>query len=195
MCSSDLITAQKKTGEAMRWSYIREYQEGNGFTGGGEGSIINTERGMANGQRAPRYHILTEEEQANIVKDASDIGIPSEMLRFNKGNRTGYLESIDAINIRGDILPDSMSTTARDRMSSRAVLAHEYYGHRENSPSEYAIGDWRDEYRASRTAAISTPNLTERERADLMVDAYDRAREAGQPLEYDEEARMIIYGY
>jgi len=28
-----------------------------------------------------------------------------------------------------------------------------------------------------------------------MIDAYDRAREAGKMMEYDETARRIIYGY
>ena len=80
-------------------------------------------------------------------------------------------------------------------MSPRAVLAHEYYGHLMNYPSEYDIGDWRDEYKASRDAALNAPGLSEKERQDLMVDAYDRAVEAGVTLEHDEEARRIIYGY
>ena len=62
-------------------------------------------------------------------------------------------------------------------------------------PSKYKVGDWRDEYNASRNAAINTPNLTEQERADLMVDAYDRAKEAGVDLQFDDIARRIIYGF
>lgn len=80
-------------------------------------------------------------------------------------------------------------------MSQRAVLAHEHYGHMAHHPSEYPIGDWRDEFRASYAAAINAPNLSDMDRALLMVDAYDRAREAGNPLEYDKTARRIIYGY
>ena len=80
-------------------------------------------------------------------------------------------------------------------MSVRAVLAHEYYGHRANSPSEYPVDNWRDEFRASYDAAVNAPNLSDRDRADLMVDAYDRARENGDMIEYDEMARRIIYGY
>ena len=62
-------------------------------------------------------------------------------------------------------------------------------------PSEYEPNDWRDEYRASYRAAFDTPNLTDHERALLIIDAYDRAREAGEPLEYSEEARRILFGY
>lgn len=87
------------------------------------------------------------------------------------------------------------SIITRDRMSSRAVLAHEYYGHYKSHPSEYDPGDWRDEFRASYNAVVNTPNLTDEERAHLMLDAYDRAKEAGQFNGYDETARRIIYGY
>ena len=79
-------------------------------------------------------------------------------------------------------------------MSTKAVLAHEYYGHYMHHPSEYQIGDWRDEYRASREAALKAPNLSVEDRAYLMIDAYDRQKEAGVFEEYDEIARRIIYG-
>ena len=80
-------------------------------------------------------------------------------------------------------------------MSQKAVLAHEYYGHFMNDPSPYPIGDWRDEFQASYNAAVKTPNLSDEDRRDLMVDAYDRAREAGAFNGYDELARRIIYGF
>lgn len=152
-------------------------------------------RSMAMGFRKPASHILTEEEIASIQADAKAIQIPIGMLCFNAGRHTGFVDDLEVINIRGDILPDPDSTIARDRMPQRAVLAREYYGHYANHPSEYDIGDWRDEFRASYDAAVKAPNLTEEERALLMIDAYDRAREAGQALEYDETARRVIYGY
>ena len=190
------ITRQEQIGEEMKWRYIREdYQGLNSLANNDGNGIIKSERGMANGQRTPRYYVLTDADVEQILQEASSIGIPKEILQINKGKRTGYVEEYDVINVRGDVMPDPDSSSARDRMSSRAVLAHEYYGHRANSPSEYAINDWRDEYRASRDAAINAPNLTDRKRADLMVDAYDRAREAGHPMEYDEIARRIVYGY
>lgn len=147
------------------------------------------------GFRKPASHILTEKEIDSIKADALTILIPISILRFNAGSRTGFNDDLMAINIRGDILPDLDSTIARDRMSQRAVMAHEYYGHCKNHPSEYDIGDWRDEFRASYDAAVNTPNLSDKERAMLMIDAYDRASEAGTILEYDETARRIIYGY
>ena len=156
--------------------------------------IIN-ERGMSMGLRRSASHILTEEEIAGILKDAKVLGIDESILLMNTGSRTGFVDYKQAIHIRGDILPDLDSPVARDRMSQRAVLAHEYYGHFLNHPSEFDFGDWRDEFRASYDAAVKAPNLSDADRAYLMIDAYDRAREAGEFLDYDEIARRIIYGY
>lgn len=146
------------------------------------------------GLRQPASRILTDEEIESIKKDSKALGIDDKLLRFNQGSATGFLDSRRCINVRGDILPDNDSKIARDRMSQRAVLAHEYYGHFLHHPSEYNIGDWRDEFRASYDAAVIAPNLADEDRALLMIDAYDRAREAGQILDYDETARRIIYG-
>lgn len=164
------------------------------FTNADERGIINT-RNMAMGLRQPASHILTDNEIASIKEDAKALGIDEALLRFNTGNRTGFSDDSEIIEICGDVLPDVSSKIARDCMSKRAVLAHEYYGHYMNHPSEYDIGDWRDEFRASYDAAVKAPNLTDKDRAYLMIDAYDRAREAGQILEYDETARRIIYGF
>ena len=164
-------------------------------------SIINNQRdfssarNMANGSRMSRDHIITEEEEALIRKEAKALGIPEEMLAFNEGARTGFKDSTYIINIRGDILPDVTSTQARDILSIRAVLAHEYYGHAAFHPSSFEIGDWRDEFRASYFAAINAPNLSANDRRLLMLDAYDRAREANIFLEYSPKAKKIIYGY
>ncbi len=73
-------------------------------------------------------------------------------------------------------------------------MAHEYYGHYKNNPSNFDIGDWRDEFRASYCAALNTPNLTDEERALLMLDAFDRAKDMGIVVEYNDKARRIIYG-
>jgi hypothetical protein len=92
------------------------------------------------------------------------------------------------------VLPDVDSAHPRDRLSARAVLAHEYYGHYCFSPSAFEATDWRDEMRASYIAAIRAPNLTEDDRKYLMLDAYERAREAGHYFDYSKKAREIIYG-
>lgn len=156
---------------------------------------ITDDRSLAMGFRTPKSHVLTDKEIESIKEDAEAIEVPVSLLRFNEGTQTGFRDRTALIYIRGDILPDRDSTIARDRMSKRAVLAHEYYGHYKHHPSEYEVGDWRDEFRASYAAATDAPNLSDEDRALLMIDAYDRAKEAGVILEYDEKARKIIYGY
>ena len=145
--------------------------------------------------RRPKGYLLTDIEIESIIEDARSIGIDVSLLHFNTGTQTAFMDPYGWISICGDIIPDPYGDTARDRMTQRAVLAHEYYGHYLNDPSPYPIGDWRDEFRASYDAAIRTPNLTDGERRDLMIDAYDRAKEAGEFTGYDETARRIIYGY
>lgn len=158
-----------------------------------DNDIIKT-RGMAYGQRSPVGHLLTPKEVKEVYKAAEELGIPAKMLRINSGPRTGYSDLYNVIYIRGDILPDLNSSMANDRMSIKAVLAHEYYGHKAFYPSKYEEGDWRDEFRASYVAALKAPNLSEAERADLIIDAYDRARNAGFYYEYSKAAKEILYG-
>lgn len=145
--------------------------------------------------RRPASHILTDEEIESIKKDAVRIGIDPSILRFNKAKQTSFNDDEKIIEIAGDVLPDLNSKIPRDRMSVMAVLAHEYYGHYKHHPSEYPIGDWRDEFRASYEAAIKTPNLSIEDRTYLMLDAYERAKEVGVYTPYDEKSRRIIYGF
>lgn len=154
-----------------------------------------SERRMANGLRTSPYHILSDEEIKSVKKAAKELNIPESILRFNQGNQTGFWDGKEIINIRGDILPDKSSNNLRDVLSSKAVLAHEYYGYYKNHPSQFRVGDWRDEFRASYCAALNAPNLSAEERRMLMLDAYDRAKEAGVRVRYNKEARRLIYGY
>ncbi len=84
-------------------------------------------------------------------------------------------------------------------MSQRAVLAHEYYGHKHFDDVFGARnpvpGSWNDEFRASYSAAINTPNLTDMDRIYLMLDALERAKEAGVNIKITKQIRRILYGY
>ncbi len=163
-------------------------------TASGRIRSMATNRNLAAGYRTNPNHVLTASEVANIRNDAASIGIPDSCLRFNTGQRTGYSDAIEAITVKGDILPDVNSRNNRDTMTPRAVLAHEYYGHYMHRYTKLFPGDWRDEFRASYRAAIDTPNLSLEERASLMVDAYDRADEAGHALRKTAEYRKIVHG-
>lgn len=152
-------------------------------------------RGFAFGGRKSIYHILTDDEITELHKDIETIKADAKMFRFNKGGRTGYSEKHNIINVRGDVLPDYSGGTkglARETMSSRAVMAHEYYGHYLLRPSRFDRGTWQDEFRASYRAALDAPGLTDKERADLMSDAVDRLREAGVKFKYTKVMKEVL---
>lgn len=152
-------------------------------------------RSFANGYRKPISHELIDSEIDEIRSAARILGIPDDVLLFNEGSMTGFDDDTKKIFIRGNILPDlEYGNTVRDKLSIKAVLAHEYYGHYKNHPSAFKSGDWQDEFRASYDAAINAPNLSDEERAMLILDAYDRAKEAGIYLDYNDKAREILYG-
>jgi len=159
--------------------------------------VIDTERGArdVNGYRQSRHNVLTEKDIEHLNNEIDAIGADRSVFRFNTGNKTGFDDDEIAINVKGDVYPDLNSKHPRDLMSERAVLAHEYYGHYNFFPSQFGYSDWRDEMRASYIAALKAPNLSAPDRAYLMLDAYERAREAGHMLEYSKKAREIIYGY
>lgn len=82
----------------------------------------------------------------------------------------------------------------RDNLSVRAVLAHEYYGHKVNKGTKIPQDSLNDEFRASYQAAKNAPNLTHEDRYRLILDALDRAKEAGIIIKYNDFMRGILYG-
>lgn len=90
-------------------------------------------------------------------------------------------------------------------MSVGAVLAHEYYGHRvyrdeyisdrEKGGDYHTTEEWQDECRASITAAKSAPGLTQKDKADLVMDAVYRADEYNHYIEMDGFMKEVLYGY
>lgn len=155
----------------------------------------NTQREMPNGLRASRFHKLTEEEIKMIKNDIKEIQADSRVFRINEGDTTGYSDISGVIYVRGNVMPDLNSNNPRDIMSSRAVLAHEYYGHYANRGTKLEAGDWRDEFRASYMAAKNAPNLENIDRQYLIRDAIMRAAEAGVVIKLNQFMREILYGY
>lgn len=177
------------------WKNPEKYKEEQSTIAVSSISAERSIRGMANSQRQSPFHVLDTQEIEYIESEARRIEIPIDILSFNTGSSTSYDDGTGRINVRGDVFPDKNSTENRDAMSEAAVLAHEYYGHRKYSGTSLEPGDWRDEFRASYRAALDTPGLTDEERACLMIDAYQRAVEAGVKLKYSSDYRRIVYGY
>ena len=172
-----------------------------GFYGAGKavevlrGSVVRA----VGGQRRSKFLILTDDEIAGLKEDIRAIGADERIFRFNEGYQTGFSESSKLILVRGDVLPDLSSNHPRDLMSSRAVLAHEYYGHR-YFDELYGVknplaNSWNDEFRASYFAALKAPNLSDIDRHHLMADAVERAREAGVTIKLTDEIRRVLYGF
>ena len=147
------------------------------------------------GYRQPPHYLLNNEDIQHLKNEIRAIGADKSVFMFNAGTKTAFFDRKRVVNVKGDIFPDLNSIHPRDLMSERAVLAHEYYGHFCFFPSSFKSGDWRDEMRASYIAAIKTPNLSNKDRTYLILDAYERAKEAGHYFEYSKKAREIIYGY
>lgn len=167
--------------------------------GGGKGGTDASDIRNINGQRTSRYRQLTDDEISQLLDDIDALEADSSIFRFNEGNQTGFLDSEGIINVRGDVLPDLNSNHPRDLMSPRAVLAHEYYGHK-HFDDVFGVrnplpGLWNDEFRASYNAALNAPNLSDMDRMYLMLDALERAKEAGVNITITDEIRRILYGY
>lgn len=93
------------------------------------------------------------------------------------------------------MFPDEGSTCNRDRLSVEAVLTHEHYGRAAFPDSSCPTGSWADEFRANYRAALNAPELSDEERASLMVDTYQRASEVGVKVSYTKNYRKLVYGY
>lgn len=170
------------------------------LTNGDNSGIIKenrniTKRGMANGLRKTPTHILTDNEIKSLKEDIKTIKADESVFVFNTGICTSYVDKYDKIFVCGDVLSDFNSQHPRDLMSSRAVLAHEYYGHRAYRGTKLEPQSWNDEFRASYMAAKNCPNLTDKDRQYLVLDALERAKENGVTIKNNDFIRSLLYGY
>ena len=187
-----------------------------------ESDIINVERGInnmqtenttkhsASGNRRSPYYTLNEKDIENIKSEIRSITADESDFVFNSTITKGtcFLASDGKVHIKGNIFPDEYSEHPRDKMSVRAVLAHEYYGHKpyreqylkeDSETSSDALeriykNAWADEFRASYMAAKNAPGLTEEDRYFLIMDALSRAHEAGISIKNNDYIRRVLYG-
>ncbi|MFY9223901.1 MAG: hypothetical protein WAQ98_14620 [Blastocatellia bacterium] len=146
------------------------------------------------GLRQSARLILDNLQIEQIKREFSEIGGDINLLRFNEGVQTGYLEKRGMFTIRGDVLPRLDSNHPRSVMSSKAVLAHEL-GHMHYKGTILAPGACNDEFRASYWAAKYVPNLSHKERVHLIQDAISRAQESGITIRVNKFMREIMYGF
>ena len=166
------------------------------------------------GLRKPPNHILSEHEIHLLKEDIRAIHADETVFVFNSEDvrGTSYRPQNDIIHVKGNVLSDNTSKHPRDLMSPRAVLAHEYYGHRpyrQSYLSEFEgsdLGDdafllkmtnrvWTDEFRASYMAAKNAPGLSDEDRRNLMLDALERAKEVNVSVKHNAFIRRVLHGY
>lgn len=85
----------------------------------------------AGNRRSPLYK-LSEADVKFVQEEITAINANTDDFVFNSDYTRGtcFLASDGKVHIKGNIFPDEYSDHPRDKMSVRAVLAHEYYGHR-----------------------------------------------------------------
>jgi hypothetical protein len=148
----------------------------------------------AGGQRRPALELIEPAEMMRLKNEFADLGGDPDILRFNRGAQTSFVDDADRINVRGDVNPVEGAHHPRSAMSSKAVLGHEL-GHRAHRGTKLPVGAWNDEFRASYWAARNLAGLSDEERIHLILDAMERAREAGVPIKANALMRRILYGY
>ena len=168
--------------------------------GGGSGimkirNISSNERPMANGLRRSPFIKLSEEDKEHLIREILAINADPNIFIFRDNCGSGYSDERDIIFVSSNIFPSADgSTHPRDLMSERAALAHEYYGHREHRNTTVPKGAWNDEFRASYSAAKNCPNLSDEDRRYLILDALERAKDAGVSIRYNDFIRSVLYG-
>lgn len=158
------------------------------------GTLLEEIERNAGGLRRPALATIEPAEMARLQQEFADLGGDPAMLRFNKGSRTGFKDDVNTIQVRGDVNPVVDSLHPRSAMSSKAALGHEL-GHTAHRGTKLPIGAWNDEFRASYWAAKNLPNLSEQDRIYLILDAIERAKEAGVSIKLNVIMRKILYGY
>ena len=169
---------------------------GNSALDGVAGDEAIAVRGIGSPARADRTHILTPDEIAHVTNEWQALGGDPDVLQFNRqGQNTGYAEQIGKVFINGDVFPttsESLHPTAT--LSVRETLAHEM-GHMAYPGTDVSYGAWNDEFRASYWASKNVPGLTLDEQRNLVIDAWQRAQDAGQSVQMNSYIRQMIYGF
>lgn len=208
--SDDLIRPDTNNSDRSTDHLINDNKRGTIYTKGKTAlKFVNiSKKETSDGMRDMSKVPLTDKEIEKLKEEIKRIEADESVFVFNDEahpENTCYNCTVDKVYVSRNVFPDTQygSIYPRDIMSAAAVLAHEYYGHRPYR-DEYlndletgaeSVPLWEDECRASITAAKITPNLTPKERQDLILDAVFRAKEAAHVIEMDNFMKEIVYGY
>ncbi|MBQ9091505.1 MAG: hypothetical protein IJY52_04460, partial [Anaerotignum sp.] len=186
----------EKAGLPTRAERMRVFSRRKTVEKADERGIIKKRRDMAQGMRKSSTIPLSDADKSHLMEEINAIQADTDVFVFRDYVGTGYSDKRDKVYISSNVFPSQDgSKHPRDLMSERAALAHEYYGHRANRNSTLEPGSWNDEFRASYFAERDCPNLSDEDRRYLILDAVERAKEAGVSIEYNDFMRRVVYGY
>lgn len=155
----------------------------------------NDIRNMPAGARRTIHIEMTEEEKAFVLKEARAIRADEGIFIFAQNQPTGFSDALGKIIIGSNVFPSNSDTiNPISKMSVRAVLAHEYYGHYMHRGTPLKKNSWEDEFRASYSAAKNAPNLSDTDKTDLINAALQTASDAGVSIKYNRFIRSVLYG-
>lgn len=161
-----------------------------------ENGAIIKEREMANGMRKSYLIPLSDADKEFVTGEIDAIGADRKHFIFRDFRATAYSAARDKVFVSSSVFPSADgSTNPTDMLSVRATLAHEYYGHRAYRNTQLREGAWNDEFRASYMAAQFSPGLSDEDRAMLISDALQRAKDAGVNIKLNSFMRRCLYGY
>jgi len=118
----------------------------------------------------------------DLVKYAIDyavsLGMPKKSIYYSPYELTSYGEIWDVLRIGTDVLPlNNRTDNPNDNISLRGAIAHEIVGHREARLQGFTQSvEVLEEAQASIRAARFAPDLSCRERLDLLKDGIGRLR-------------------
>lgn len=182
-----------KGGTTEEWNKIKNSSK---HLENSKNGVRMEEREMANGYRKSYLIPLSDEDKNFITQEIDAIGADRRFFEFRDRMPTAYSAQRDKIFISSSVFPSTDgSTHPTDMLSVRATLAHEYYGHRANRNTRLNAGAWNDEFRASYMAARNCPGLTDEDRAMLISDALQRAKDAGVNIRLNSFMRGCLYGF
>ena len=164
-----------------------------GLENSGKGATM--EREMASGARKSFLIPLSEDDKQFILSEIDAIGADRSFFEFRDSLPTAYSDARDKVFISSSVFPSNDgSTHPTDLLSVRATLAHEYYGHKAHRNTKAKERSWNDEFRASYFAAKNSPGLSDEDRAMLITDAMQRAKDAGVNIRLNSFMKRCLYG-
>jgi len=163
-----------------------KFDGGKSLTNGNERGIMRVGSGQMNDKKISNVYTgirneipLTKDEHNFVTKYLTALNVDMDRVIFTDVYRTAYNEKFDAYIIGTDVKPLANAKfgvmNANQRISIKGTLAHEVIGHREAHIKGWTqYDDVLEEVQASIRAARFAPDISDKERITLLMDARSR---------------------